>query len=146
MTENKRYFLVKEEMLPESILKTVRAKEMLVKGEAGTVNEAVEKVRLSRSAFYKYRNCVFPFKAGRSTKEVTFKLTLEHRAGILSKVLATIAAWHGNIITINQDLPDHGYAGVRIDLDINYLSGNLEIMVDDIRRIDGVKALSLQEG
>lgn len=146
MAENKRYFLVQEEMLPESILKTVRAKEMLVKGEATTVNEAVKKVRLSRSAFYKYRNFVFPFKAGTGTKEVTLKLSLEHRAGILSKVLTTIAAWHGNIITINQDQPDRRHAVVRIVLDINYLSGNMDIMVEDIRKIEGVKALSLQEG
>jgi len=52
---NKSY-IVREEILPEAILKTARVKEMLTRGEALTVNEAVEKVNLSRSAFYKYRD------------------------------------------------------------------------------------------
>ena len=36
------FFLVREEILPEAIKKTIRVKEMLKRGDARTINEAVE--------------------------------------------------------------------------------------------------------
>ena len=59
--EQNGFFLVKEEILPEAIKKTIRVKEMLKRGDARTINEAVEKMDLSRSAYYKYKDYVFPF-------------------------------------------------------------------------------------
>ena len=50
-TEKNGYFLVREEILPEAIKKTIRVKEMLKRGDARTINEAVEKMELSRSAY-----------------------------------------------------------------------------------------------
>ena len=47
--EKSGFFLVKEEILPEAIKKTIRVKEMLKRGEARTINEAVEKMELSRA-------------------------------------------------------------------------------------------------
>ncbi len=47
---SKGFYLVCEEILPGAIKKTIRVKEMLKRGEARTINEAVEKMSLSRSA------------------------------------------------------------------------------------------------
>ncbi|MFZ5632672.1 MAG: ACT domain-containing protein [Bacillota bacterium] len=146
MPKKGRFYLVQEDILPGSILKAVRAKEMLLKGEAATVNEAVEKVNLSRSAYYKYRDRVFPLQAGIAGKDVTIYLSLNHRTGVLSRVLAAIAARQGNIITINQSMPDRGLARVRIYLDITSLSGNMEALLGEIKKIDGVQSVSLQQG
>ncbi len=41
--------------------KTLDAKELIERGKADSVWEAVHRVDLSRSAFYKYRDTVFPF-------------------------------------------------------------------------------------
>ena len=38
-------YIVSKEILPEAIIKTAQAKELLLRGEALTVNEAVDKVR-----------------------------------------------------------------------------------------------------
>ncbi|MCL6477551.1 MAG: ACT domain-containing protein [Peptococcaceae bacterium] len=146
MPEKDRFYLVQEDILPESILKTVRAKEMLANGEAATVNEAVEKANLSRSAFYKYRDRVFPLQDGIAGKDVTIYLSLNHRTGVLSRVLAAIAARHGNIITINQSMPDRGLARVRIYLDIANLTGDMETLLREIKKVDGVQSVSLQQG
>lgn len=54
-----RYYLVREDILPESVLKTLEAKLLLAQGEVKTVHEAVDKVGLSRSAFYKYKDGIF---------------------------------------------------------------------------------------
>ena len=58
---SKRYFLVREDILPESILKTVQVKEMLASGSVASVSEAVEKLGLARSTYYKYRDGVHAF-------------------------------------------------------------------------------------
>lgn len=55
------FYLVREEILPEAIKKTILVKEILKRGKMKTVNEAVSKVGLSRSAYYKYKDYVFPF-------------------------------------------------------------------------------------
>ena len=49
------FFLVQEQILPEAIKKTIRVKEMLKRGDARTINEAVDSMGLSRSAYYKYK-------------------------------------------------------------------------------------------
>lgn len=99
------FFLVREEILPEAIKKTIRVKEMLKRGDARTINEAVEKMELSRSAYYKYKDYVFPFYEASQNKIVTLTLLLEHKKGVLSSVLNTISADSGSVMTINQGIP-----------------------------------------
>ena len=49
---NQRYYLVREDILPEAVVKTMQVKELLASGDVKTVHEAVEQyVGLSRSAF-----------------------------------------------------------------------------------------------
>ena len=68
------FYLVREEILPEAIKKTIKVKDMLKRGEVRTINEAVEKMDLSRSAYYKYKDFVFPFYEASKEKIVTKKL------------------------------------------------------------------------
>jgi chorismate mutase len=140
-----KFYLVREDILPESILKTVRAKELLQKGEAATINEAVDRIKLSRSAYYKYRDRVFSFHTHIQGSEITINLTLEHRAGVLSTVLSMIASLQGNVITIKQELPVEGLAGVCIKLDVSNLTGDIDALLEEVRKIEGVKTVSLQE-
>jgi chorismate mutase len=56
-----RYYLVREDVLTEAMQKTLDAKQLLQSGEVASIWDAVKKVDLSRSAFYKYRDAVFPF-------------------------------------------------------------------------------------
>ena len=61
-------YIVSKEILPEAIIKTAQAKELLLRGEALTVNEAVDKVGISRSAFYKYRDGVTTYRPGPASR------------------------------------------------------------------------------
>lgn len=56
MTKEQQFYLVDFSILPEAIKKTIRVKEMLKSGSSGTINEAVHKVNMSRSAYYKYKD------------------------------------------------------------------------------------------
>ena len=136
-----KFYLIREDILPESILKTVRAKELLLKGEAANINEAVERVKLSRSAYYKYRDRVFPFHSQLEGRDITLDFTLEHRAGVLSRVLSLIASLQGNILTIRQELPVEGLAKVLVNMDISELTGDIDTIIDEVKRVDGVKTV-----
>ena len=102
------FYLVRADVLPEAIQKTIEAKRMLETGEAHTVQEAVEKAGISRSSFYKYRDSVFPFNAMMKEKIITLSLMLEHRSGVLSNVLGYLASLGCNVLTIHQTIPLQG--------------------------------------
>ncbi|MFZ5686739.1 MAG: ACT domain-containing protein [Bacillota bacterium] len=138
-----RFYVVSSSILPETILKTALAKKLLAKGEAATVHEAVEKIGLSRSAFYKYKEGIFPLHDATSGKIVTFSMHLEHRAGILSQVLNTIAQAQGNILTINQGLPLQGVAHVTIAMETAEMRTSLEEVLMLLSRIEGVKNVEI---
>jgi len=137
------FFLVREEILPEAIKKTIKVKDMLKRGEARTINEAVERMELSRSAYYKYKDYVFPFYEASKEKIITLALLLEHKQGVLSKVLNTIAYDHGNVLTINQGIPLQGVANATISIETVELVIDLEALLDKIRMIEGVKRLEI---
>ncbi|MDX9872121.1 MAG: ACT domain-containing protein [Clostridia bacterium] len=143
VSRDKQFYIVSKEILPEAILKTAQVKEILTRKEALTINEAVEKVGLSRSAFYKYREGIFPFFQASKEKIVTFSLLLEHRTGILSDVLNTVAGMKGNILTINQGLPLQGTAVVTLSIDTHEVIGDMEELLEQLSTVAGVKKVEI---
>lgn len=140
---SKQFYMVSKEILPEAILKTAQAKEILTRREAITINEAVEKIGLSRSAFYKYRDGVFPFYEASKEKIVTFSLLLEHRTGVLSDVLNAVAQMKGNILTINQGIPLQGTAVVTLSVDTYEVIGDMEELLEIFLNVVGVKKVEI---
>ncbi|WCK53630.1 ACT domain-containing protein [Aneurinibacillus sp. Ricciae_BoGa-3] len=133
------FYLIRADILPESITKTIEAKKLLESGEAETVHEAVDKVGLSRSAYYKYKDGIFPFNSMMREMIITVSMNLEHRSGILSRVLSFVADRGGNVLTINQTIPLQGMANVALSID----TGNLQLptseFLDELQDLDGVK-------
>jgi chorismate mutase len=138
-----RYYVVREDLLPEGILKTEQAKELLRKGEAATIHEAAERVGLSRSAFYKYKDGVYLLEQAARDRITTLSMDLEHRSGVLSKVLSTLAASEGNVLTISQSIPLQGMANVVISMDTSLVHGAFPELLEDLRSLDGVKRVTI---
>ncbi|MDF2837164.1 MAG: amino acid-binding domain protein, partial [Paenibacillus sp.] len=134
-----RYYVVREDILPEAIQKTIQVKELLSSGTAATVHEAVERAGLSRSAFYKYKDGVFPLNEIARERIVTISMDLEHRSGILSSVLGLVAGQEGNVLTMNQSIPLQGFANVVLSVDISGLAGELSDLIELLRRQSGVR-------
>ena len=141
--QNKDFLIVSKNILPEAILKTAKAKELLVKGDVKTINEAVERVQLSRSAFYKYKDGVFPFYEARREKIITLSLILETTAGVLSNVLNTIASFRANVLTINQGIPLQGIANVTISLESMGMVDTPENLLSGLGEISGVRKVEV---
>lgn len=133
-----KFYLVQEDILPEAIKKTIKVKEILKLGEAKTINEAVERMDLSRSAYYKYKDYVFPFYVIAQGKIVSITVSMSNDPGMLSSILRAIADSNGSILTINQDIPLQGIANVTIAFETKDLSTSLEECLDNIRSIRGI--------
>ncbi|MFF2480538.1 ACT domain-containing protein [Paenibacillus sp. NPDC058071] len=138
-----RYYVVREDMLPEAIMKTIQVKEMLGRGDAATVHEAVERVGMSRSAFYKYKDGVYALQELERERIVTIAMDLEHRSGVLSKVLSLVAGLEGNVLTMNQSIPLQGFANVVLSVDISKMTGELSSLIDVIKSQQGVRKASV---
>ena len=137
------FFLVQEQILPEAIKKTIRVKEMLKRGDARTINEAVDSMGLSRSAYYKYKDYVFPFYEASRNKIISLTLLLEHKKGVLSSVLNTISADSGSVLTINQGIPLQRVANATVSIETANLAVDLVALLDKLRMVDGVKRLEV---
>lgn len=136
-------YLVREEILPKAIKKTILAKELINSGEVRTVNEAVVKANLSRSAYYKYKDYVYSFFEATRDKIVTLSMLLRHRRGTLQAVLQVIAEEGGNVMTIDQGFPARGAATVNISLETAKLHNGLQTLLERVDVVDGVEKLEV---
>lgn len=138
-----RYYVVREDILPEAIQKTILVKELLASGSAATVHEAVERAGLSRSAFYKYKDGVYALNEMTQERIVTVSMDLEHRAGVLSSVLGLVAAGGGNVLTMNQSIPLQGFANVVLSVDVSQVAGDASELAELLRRQPGVRKAAI---
>lgn len=135
--EKNKYYVLKEKAVPEVLLRVIETKK-LMETEQLTVQAATERVGISRSSFYKYKDDIFPFHDNAKGKTITFLLQMEDAPGLLSAVLKRIAACHGNVLTIHQSIPLNGIASLTISVDIAKEKGNASEMVEEIENIHGV--------
>ena len=124
----KRHFLmVDAAVLPEVFLKVLKAKELLASGEARNISAATRAVDRSRSAFYKYKDCIFD---ARSTQQIiTVLATLLDETGALQALLGGISAAGGSVVTINQATPENGAAKVEVTVRTDTLRVSIEEML-----------------
>lgn len=138
-----RYYLIREDILPEAVLKTLQVKQLLASGNVKTVHEAVEQVGLSRSAFYKYKDGIHLLNQLEREQIATISFDLEHRSGILSQMLSLVASYGGNVLTINQSIPLQGVANVVISVETSRLTEELDDLLDKLRDVSGVKRVQI---
>ncbi|MCX7747646.1 MAG: ACT domain-containing protein [Clostridia bacterium] len=139
MNKDSKYLLVDASVLPEVFSKVIDVKKILSKGVAKTVHEAVKEVGLSRSAFYKYKDYVFPFYETSRGKVMTLFFVVEDFSGILSRIINEIAAAKANILTINQNIPINGLADVTISIETQGMVKDIQEFMDEIGKIEGVR-------
>ena len=138
-----RYFVVKEQAVPEVLLKVVEAKKLLDTGKVQTVNEAADKVGISRSSFYKYKDDVFQFHDNAQGVTITLTFQMEDEPGLLSEVLKIIAGFQANILTIHQSIPINGMASLSLSVQVLPTTGEISDMVEAMERHGGVRNVKI---
>ena len=143
MREDKKFYIVDKSVLPEIFLKVMDVKNLLESGREKTVQDAVSSVGISRSAFYKYRDAIFPLYENTRGKTVTFGVNLDDTKGVLSSVLNLIAAAGANILTINQNIPINRIANVTITIETNAMDSDIGFLMNSVENIQGVISLNI---
>ena len=138
MQKSPKYYIVEAAALPEIFHKVAEAKRMLETGETDKVNVATNRVGISRSAFYKYRDAIAPFQNMMAGRIITFQMMLKDKAGVLSAILSIFANCGANILTINQSIPTGGRAMVTISAETGNLSCSLEELSSELSGTPGV--------
>ena len=121
MPQAPKYYIVEANALPEIYLKVAEAKRLMETGEVATVNAATQRVGISRSAFYKYRDAIRPFQDMLHGRIVTLQIMLRDEPGCLSLAI-----------------PGGGSAAVTVGMETSGLDGTVEDLMEAIGKTRGV--------
>ena len=78
------YYLVKEKAIPEVLIKVVEAKKLLSEDRNMSIIQATDKVGISRSSFYKYKDDILTFSDNARGKTITLAMQMLDKPGLLS--------------------------------------------------------------
>ena len=143
MKKKLQYYIVNKDVLPNVFLDVVTAKQLLETGKVTTVQEATDKVGISRSSFYKYKDAIFPFYDKSNGQTITISIELEDQSGKLSDVLNLIADAGANVLTINQMIPIHGIAHINICMQTMTMKIQINELLDTLNEIDAVRSIKV---
>ncbi|MFQ3861306.1 ACT domain-containing protein [Staphylococcus xylosus] len=140
----KKFYLIREDVLPESVVKTLKIKEVLKNDPSLSIFEAVKQFDLSRSAFYKYRDTIFPIdEKMESTREFTVILYVNDIIGMLAEVLNTLSSLSLSVLTIHQSIPMESRATITLSLDAKGTNLEIDDVMEALRVIDHVSKVEL---
>lgn len=134
--EKEKLYIVKQQALPEVLLKVVEVKRLLEADKSLTIQEATDKMGISRSSFYKYRGDIFPFHENARGKTITFMIQVNDTPGLLSSILKTLAEHKFNILTIHQSIPEDNLATITISVQV---PRELEDITETFKKIEEIK-------
>ena len=137
MAEQSNFLLVDLSVLPEVFSKVVEAKRYMAQGKVKSYSDAAKMAGISRSAFYKYKDKVYPYENTSVKRVLTLNLMLVDEPGILSSLISELYRIGANILTINQNIPVDGVAPVSVSLRIDRDRSDIEV-VELIAQVSGV--------
>lgn len=141
-----RYLLVDTNVLPDVFAKVVSAKALLANGSAKTASQAAQMAGVSRSAFYKYKDCVFAQSASQKGSMLTLTATLQDEPGVLSRLIGELYGAGVNILTINQNIPVDGVALVSVSARGDALRMELGDLLAHLKSVQGIVDVKLIAG
>lgn len=143
--KNDDLLIVAKRALPETFSKVVYAKKLISSGRAPSVGSACESAGLSRSAYYKYKDCVFEYTES-AGQIVAIYASLEDKAGILSRFMSVLYESGANILTVNQNIPIAGSAKVSVSFQIDRLNRSVSEIIGILGTLDGVSSIERVTG
>ena len=141
--EKDQYYLVKAELLPEAMLKAMKAQALLDSRKVKTINDALKAVDISRTAFYRYKDKVIPFRQLVKENIITLSIHLEDRSGTLSQLLSVVAHSGANVLTINQTIPLQSRATITLSIETASITVEIDELIKQLRELEAVEKVEL---
>ncbi|MDO5591785.1 MAG: ACT domain-containing protein [Bacillota bacterium] len=138
---NSDFYLVRKRAVPETLLKVVEVNRLLSAGKVKTIQEAVDRVGISRSSYYKFKNDIEEFHSSMAGMTLTLSMEISDETGILSDILREIADFGANILTIHQSIPIGGMASVSISMQVLKSSENVSGLLENLEQLSGIRKI-----
>lgn len=144
--EEGRFYLVDLQILPEAIKKAIKVKEMLKDGTCGSINEAVQKVKMSRSAYYKYKDHVAPACDSERDRIVVLFVIMSDDFAVFNKMIRRIGKDKNHILSLNRTISAGKTVSVTLTMKTEESLVNLQYMKDAIQAMKGIQSVSFGAG
>lgn len=142
--DNRKFYLIREDVLPESVIKTLKVKDALKNNSNFSIYDAVKQFNLSRSAFYKYRETIFPVDEKiLDQREFTLILYVNDIVGMLAQVLNAISQLQLSVLTIHQSVPIEDKATITLSLNARNSNLSIDEVIESLREINHVTKVDL---
>ena len=142
--DNRKFYLIREDVLPESVIKTLKVKDALKNNSNLSIYDAVKQFNLSRSAFYKYRETIFPVDEKiLDQREFTLILYVNDIVGMLAQVLNAISQLKLSVLTIHQSVPIEDKATITLSLNARNSNLSIDEVIESLREINHVTKVDL---
>ncbi len=145
MEHHTQLIVVDASVLPEVITKVLEVKKLLAGKEEKSSAAACKRVGISRSAYYKYKNCVYSYEDRITQRIINLQAVLRDEAGVLSSVLSALYDADANVLTVNQNIPIDSVASVTFSVRLNgevRSPHQLEAVLREVQGVVDVKILS----
>ncbi|RUA08049.1 MAG: ACT domain-containing protein [Fusobacteria bacterium] len=141
--KDREFFIVDKRILPNSIQNVIKINEIVQK-EGISKYEAIKKVGISRSTYYKYKDYIKPFFESGKDTVFNINMAIHDEPGMISKIFNIIAEFNVNVLTITQNIPIDGIARITLALRTNTdAMRNLENMLEKITEQPGVAEIRI---
>lgn len=137
------FYLIRKRAVPETLVKVVEVNRLLATGKAKTIQDAVDRVGISRSSYYKFKDDITEFHNSMVGMPLTLSLEISDETGILSDILGVIAEFGANILTIHQSIPIGGLASVSISIQVLQSSEDVSNLLSRLEDLNGVHKLKI---
>ncbi|MCD7891807.1 MAG: ACT domain-containing protein [Ruminococcus sp.] len=142
--EKKSQLIVADvQVLPDVFTKVLEVKKLMAQKGEKSFASACKRIGILRSAYYKYKDCVFSYEELFTRRIVNMYLLLNDHSGVLSSVLAFLHGQGANVLTVNQSIPVDGAAAVNISLRLTENSEDELASLNSIIELDGVLDVKL---
>ena len=141
MSDN--YLIIHKSVLPDYYEKVLKARRLLESGRVREVSEAVRRVGISRSTYYKYKDYLFEPTDIAGERKAVLSMMLDHTPGVLSALLRCISDAGASVLTITQSLPIHDMASVTLSLDLSGMTVQIAELIETIAATPGVDKVRL---
>ncbi len=145
-SEMAQLIVVSANVLPEIFSKVLEVKRLLARGEEKSSAAACKTIGISRSAYYKYKDCVFSYEEKLTQKIISLYVVLKDEPGVLSSVLATLYSLNSNVLTVNQNIPIDGVATVTISFRLNGTADGTYMLKSILSELYGVVDIKMISG
>lgn len=134
------YLIIHKTILPDFFHQVVKVRD-LVENEGECVSTACERIGISRSTYYKYKDLIF-YPSKETGRKAIIALKVGDHKGVLGQISSVISENNCSFTSVNSfPIKDNAYLTMTIDF--SDYEDSLEVLVNKLRSVKYVRSVSI---